>query len=238
MKTKYNLEYKQLDGYRVVDAVDVASYQTPILINSTTTSDISLDISKTNFFVIDIQPSSLSETEEQINVEFINTQNGDIFKILVIEPYAIRNLNFDNKQNVLFRDEESNFTDPQEVGRRREQLISFKRTDRGSEEYFSGLATPWFESTILEIIIEFNVLDQNSEPINDATVEVWPQGSASFFKETETTNEDGFCEFFKPRGLNYSYRAIKGGVTGTTHTITSTQTETEEFIEIDIELTI
>jgi hypothetical protein len=232
-KTKYGIEYKQPDGYRVVDAVDVASYQKPVSIVSTTTAIVDVDIIKSNFFIIDINPSTLSQSEEEVPIRFLNASVGDIFYLLIIEPYAVRNPDFDTHQTMIYRDGPINLDDEQIVGRRREMLLSFKVVESNNNLRFMALSTPWFFSALLEVFIEFVVVNPSDDPMEDAQVELTPTGAASFFNEIKYTNERGECEFAKPRGLGYDYRVIKMAqiVTGT---ITAAQIEEEEFIEINV----
>ena len=234
IKTKYNLEYKQLDGYRVVDAVNIASYMPPVIIDGSGDGTVNIDISKSNFFILDLCSGTASQTTQTLNVNFTNSVENDIFYLLIIESYSKTTINLDVTQEVIFRDENIDFFEEQELGEKKERLLSFKHLKKiGGDSYYMCLTTPWFRSALLEIPIEF-VVTYIDDPAEGAEVQIRAVGTTTY--DTLETNERGECEFTKPRNFDYEYVVTYSGETDSGTILASETAIEEEFIDILIEL--
>ena len=181
-KTKYNLERQFIEGYNIVDAIDQATFQSQLTLNFNNTNSVDVDLSKSNFFIVDTGLCNGSVA----NFNFINYDTPGVqrFEILLLEAYdEEKELNFENGYPVKFPfkhiDDEDDFTEydyePMLLYQRRQMLITFRLSQNlQGTPVFVAVPTCWFESRATHALLTFVAI----EYINDIdTTDVEPEVS-------------------------------------------------------------
>ncbi len=220
-KIKHNIEYQFINGYKVVDPVNVASHQKPIYL-TTVGGNININPTESNYFVVDLGGTG------DINFNILDTDNTARFEVLLLEPVGIRKMFFSN--NIIFPDYFHIMDDFQmEEQIRREMLITFKRVDDNS---FLGIPTCWFRSPNLENYIMFHVKDMNNQQLTDVEILITGGG---YLSETKTT-VFGSTVFNRSKNSTYYWEASKTDWISQNGYITMSQINQTEPVIVEITL--
>ena len=230
-KTKYNLEYRFNDEYKVVDGVDATSFQEAILIDGSP-NVIDLDISKSNYFIVDLedgQPTS----RRTITINPINDTETSRFEILFIEPLGVRRFLdgdfifpdfFQTNKNTSYNEN----IDHRFVfrgGFRRLLLMSSKK----SEGQYSAICTPWFDSESVSVPIIFIISNLSTSYEGIITIKT---DGYNFPEENIEEIFSNSMAILKPRGYSYNYTINISGHSTLTGTISAADTNNLDFIII------
>lgn len=177
MKTKFNAERQFIEGYDIVDPVDQATFQKQLEV-SFVGNTATIDLSKSNFFLVDCELCSGSTC----NFNIINYGPGvQRFEILLLESLEPKTLNFSCVDCTIhfpfkYQDEDGNIFDiePMEAQRRNQMLITFRTTIKNNNsKHIVGATTPWFESaathSMINIVVEetLNAVPDDESPEHD-----------------------------------------------------------------------
>ena len=217
-KTKYNLERSYINGGNVVDPINQATFQNPLYVDGYP-EIINLDLSLSNFFIVDLEDGNTDYSNPRNAIlNPINLGRLQRFEVLFIEPFGLRNfISGDNNFQFPNFYDDPNFGNmfSMEIGLRREMLITFKITHptfnhclNNTQPIFLGDVTPWFDSELLNINIEFVIRDQFGNLLDNVTIILFHAGYDSL---TEITSF-GRCSFIRPRGYYYIYYGSFGSI--------------------------
>lgn len=214
-KTKYNIEHKFVDGYKVVDYVDVSPYQHNDIL-SPVSGEVEIDLKDSNHFVVDLKNNSDPLDDSEVKIKIINSDIRERFVILFIESGSDREINWDHYQEVLFTHENKQQDQIGRVETRRLLLATFmsKKRDDGSV-YFLSHRTGYFDSAMLESLLKFEIIFPTSQPPSEAhvaTVEVWNYDNPSLFNTEsviiDNKSVDNFVFITVNKNEKYGYKAI------------------------------
>ncbi len=231
-KIKYGLEKELINENDVVDPINQSTFQKPLYLDGYPET-INVDLSKSNYFIIDLEDGGSIDIERNVSLNPINDVGVQRFEVLFIEPYGIRKFNFDKTKfqiHPFFFD--SNFDEffKMKENQRREMLISFMRSD----DVFLGVPSCWFYSKLLNVNILFNLKDQNNEPVSG--VSIFIENTYGGFSVEYGRVVNGLLLFSKPKGYPYFYFAVSGITVLFFGYISSVQSN-QDFVEIEKTIT-
>lgn len=138
MTVKYNLE-KQINNSRsLVDFIDHVSYRNPITLTNTNNT-IDIDLSKSNYFVID-----MDTIYHKVSLSFLNYSSTHRFEIMFIKPR--RRVIFEypfGDYEVLFPWGERNGLNMGEEWNKQFKIISYSKYNVNNIPLFMGIDSGW-----------------------------------------------------------------------------------------------
>ena len=161
MITKYNLEKEIKQGRSILDKVDKVHFRQAVNLtieeeldesfaNSGFITYCKVDLSLSNYFILDLRNYQEGDPHAELNIEFINPENVQRFEILIIEGYGAVNLNwYRDAQEVIFPFGE---IDDEEGGKyygARQRVITFRLglSVIGIQQYIA-ISSDWFSATV------------------------------------------------------------------------------------------
>ena len=180
--SKYNIERQFIEGYNIVDPVDQATFQSQIEVEFTGVTAI-IDLSKSNFFVLDLEKCPGPE----VYITLTNYSNTTRFELLLREPTEAKTIRWDMvTPRVIFPhplydegiDEPLYAPEPMGSYKMRQQLITFRTTSDYSNSYhFVGVATRWFESRATHLFLQILLKESRNVVTKSIPVRQFPLSS-------------------------------------------------------------
>ena len=238
-KTKLSLEYKLDSERRITDSVDKVHFREPVSVpfvletnpfklNQGYKSRAVIDLSKSNYFILDMNDRDEDDWTDFITAQFINYEGVQRFEILVISDIYRCDIDWDIPglhpgQDVVFPFGEPPTDLMTRAGFPQQRIISFRQglSVNGYNQWI-GIITPWFSSAVMlntEITPYSTPVDDNLRLHTCTTVveineelfdhdRVDPALSIAPPISSERLRDDGKFHFNLLRGYKYAVHCI------------------------------